>query len=185
MGPKRPKSADPPAARPPKLPSWPPWIHRVYQLLQDTTSALPKNAPPPAKLPQGIPEPPQLDDPRGRHLRSWTYRHSEAGVRATSFRPDRHTIVVHGRPVQVPDSVSCLRGIAFACVCKSGPSACLLSVFLTGAGFVLCSLFSTEALVMTYLQAPPEEWAPYLSYALRPLRPVCLAGVSARHWPGE
>ena len=38
---------------------------------------------------------------------------------------------------------------------------------------------------MTYLQAPIEEWTPYLSHALRPLRPVCLAGVSARQWEGE
>ena len=38
---------------------------------------------------------------------------------------------------------------------------------------------------MTYLRAPPEEWTPYLSRALRPLRPVCLAGVSAKTWEGE
>ena len=38
---------------------------------------------------------------------------------------------------------------------------------------------------MTYQHAPMEEWTPYLAYALRPLRPVVLAGVSARRWLGE
>ena len=38
---------------------------------------------------------------------------------------------------------------------------------------------------MTYQHAPMEEWTPYLAYALRPLRPVVLAGVSARKWLGE
>ena len=38
---------------------------------------------------------------------------------------------------------------------------------------------------MTYMKAPPEEWTPYLSYALRPLRPVCLAGVNAETYIGE
>ena len=38
---------------------------------------------------------------------------------------------------------------------------------------------------MTYMQAPPEEWTPYLQKALRPLRPVVLAGVNAKTWMGE
>ena len=38
---------------------------------------------------------------------------------------------------------------------------------------------------MTYMNAPPEEWTPYLHHALRPLRPVVLAGVNARSFMGE
>ena len=38
---------------------------------------------------------------------------------------------------------------------------------------------------MTYQHAPLEEWAPHQSYAMRPLRPSVLAGVSARRWLGE
>ena len=67
---------------------------------------LPKNMPPPSELPAGIPDPPEGAGVEGRHLRSWLYRHSEEGIRCTSFRPDRHSLMIHGRPCQVPPSVA-------------------------------------------------------------------------------
>ena len=104
MAPKRrPAAASPP--RKARLPSWPPWIHRVYQLLQDTTRALPKGAPAPKSVPPVVPKPPPEVEFSSPLRRGYLYRHSEEGVRAADFRPDGHTVVVNGRPCQADPSM--------------------------------------------------------------------------------
>ena len=93
----------------------------MYEYLETTRKILPKNLPPPSELPAGIQDMPPGAQEKGRHLRAWLYRHSTEGVRATSFRPDRHSLIIHGRPVQVPSLAVFSRQVAFFDACAIPP----------------------------------------------------------------
>ena len=74
-------------------------------MLQDSTRALPKGAPAPAEIPAGVPRPPPEGESPGPLRRGFLYSHGAEGVRGSSFRPDGHSVVINGRPVQAPAPV--------------------------------------------------------------------------------
>ena len=83
-------------------PSWPPWIARTAETLEKGRAALPKGVPVPQGLAPAVPSSQSVEHPFTQRLKKHLlYRYSEAGVRATSFRPERWSVYVLGRPVQV------------------------------------------------------------------------------------
>ena len=63
----------------------------------------------------------------------------------------------------------------------------LLLLSLDRNGCVVClslvlalPTLSVEALVISHNSAPPWDWNPYMRYALRPLNPVVLLGVTGK-----
>ena len=99
---------------------------------------------------------------------------------AAHFRPELQSYMINGRPMQASPNVQ-----------RVGPLATLLFVLLLLSldrkGFDVCPslvlalpTLTIEALVISHNSAPAWDWNPYMSYALRPLNPVVLLGVTGR-----
>ena len=88
----------------PQLPAWPPWIERTRQVLDQAQTFLPQGV---AVSRAGLSHhglgPPGPDErwQSERVQQHFLYRRSAEGVRATTFAPSRHTMLIHGRPCQV------------------------------------------------------------------------------------
>ena len=83
-------------------PSWPPWVHRTAETLNEGRAALPKSM----SVPQGLtppgPSSSSSEAPFTQRLtKDLLYRYSDEGVRFLGMRPERWTTYCLGRPVQV------------------------------------------------------------------------------------
>ena len=92
----------PPAAQ---LPAWPPWQERTRQLLDRAQTFLPRGRSVPYEtlLSPGLGHPGPAERWESERLQEhYVYRRSQEGVRASTFQPCKHTLMIHGRPCQVP-----------------------------------------------------------------------------------
>ena len=112
------------------------------------------------------------------------HRTSGEGIFATGFEPQRHSVMVLGRPVQARcfcrTLVSNLGGQVpqwhiMHHECHAEPLASIIAYF--------CVTPLLQAVVLTHTGATAAETEPYLSSRLRPLTPVVLYGREAKAEP--
>ena len=194
---------------------WPPWQARTTARLEEVGQHVRTGDDIPREL-KGIPVPEKGSGPSVLlEKQQLLYRWSGDAHRAATFRPERFSVYVKGRPCQAGAKGQYLKGMGDGR--GGGPRkrcrrARRRGSALGGHGVLLrcrrarrrgsaLGLFSggkldvkvwrfprtliAQVIIPTYFDAPQEEYSPYLKEALKPLLPVVLPGVTANTFEGE